>query len=176
MSVSFSPSVLFAARPAAAPPPRFRGGDDALLINVLGDSVDLHPEENRFLNHWMPDIEQTRRFTRHARKAVVRAVEERTGRRILDFGNATDLELAWALKYLVYHPDALPAGVRHVVIGHGEGQGKNWRFKGSRMPVSAYIDQHVPWGEQVWAIVCDKKHKRHFLEGEGQLLVSGAID
>lgn len=167
-------SIPAARWPSGLKSPSFGGKRDASPVTIrLGDSVDVHPEENRFIDHWMPDIEKTQRFTRFPRAEVTRAVAERTGLRLLDFGNATDLELAWAYKRLIRFPHTVPPGVTTVVVGHGGGAGKNWHFLGGGPKVADYIARHVPHGEKVWAIVCDQAHKRHFLEGEGTLVVSG---
>lgn len=119
-----------------------------------------------FRRRWMPHLQQTGKFSA-PRAEVVRAVEECTDLKILDFGNTQDWELGYLLLRLVAYPQSVPKDVGYLLVGHGVGKNAHWTFEGTRTRVADYIQKHVPSGASVWACVCESGKPRNLAMAEG---------
>ena len=99
------------------------------------------------------------------RSKLIEEVEQLVDMRIIDAGNFSATEMAFALKSLIItkkevnrHPVALPNEAKYILFGHGMGRNENWVFdRGAvaHQSVQAYVNKTLPQGEKIWAVVCE---------------------
>ncbi len=64
---------------------------------------------------------------------------------------------------------------KHILFGHGEGEGNNWKFVGSSTKVYDYINKKIPANEKVWCVVCIEGKPVRVDLVQGKLVVSKGL-
>jgi hypothetical protein len=129
-----------------------------------------HPEYQKFLD----------KLGTASRDELVAEASRISGITVHDVGNTSMEELVYSLRTLVNRrvnnmPDregCMPNELKHLVIGHAGGSGKNWFFMGNAGNVHDYVNNHVPEGEKAWVLACETQHSRYFNKLEGRELTS----
>lgn len=135
---------------------------------------------NAWLDEWFPvytkeEIETGKYvYLPKGRNETISEIERITGRRIIFIDNVDDDIVRMTLFSLYNNNSKIPRGLG-IIAGHAEGEGLQWKFKGTDLYVQDAINKYFP-NSQAYVIACDTRTKRSFPKLEGKLVKSSTIN